>query len=114
MKNDYLVVKKVTCDPNQLNSNEGMTVVSFLGSVLDKYRNNPDYLINIPKNVGILKSKKQGWELQIDVHENYINTWLYKLGYIPEDEQAHFVKHNIHPKELSQVAIDRWINGLPE
>lgn len=96
MENKYWVIQKITCDPNQLKSTEGMFVVTFNVSVLDKYKDNPDYVINTPKNVGTLKSK-QGWQLQIDVHEEYVNTWLYKMGSIPEDEQAHFARYNIPP-----------------
>lgn len=114
MENEYFVVRKITCDPDKLSSPDGMQIISFRIEVLDKYKDNPDYLIDTPKNVGTLKSKKQGWILQIDMHDDYVSTWLYKMGSIPEDEQAHFAKFNIYPKELSQVAYKRWVQGLAE
>lgn len=112
MENDYFVVRKITCDPDGMSATEGLEIVSFRIEVLDKYKDNLDYTINTPKSVGTLKSHKQSWLLQIDVHENHVSTWLYKMGGIPEDEQAHFAKFNIYPKELSQVASNRWIKGL--
>ena len=66
------------------------------------------------RSVGALRSNKQNWQLQIDVHDDYVNTWLYKIGVIPEDEQAHFARYNIWPQMLSQVAFNRWTEGLPE
>lgn len=114
MENDYYVVQKITCDPDKMSATEGLRVVSFRIEVLDKYKNNPDYIIDIPKSVGTLKSNKQGWSLQIDVDDYHVSTWLYKMGDIPEDEQAHFAEFNIYPKELSHVAYNRWTQGLPE
>lgn len=112
MENKYFVVRRITCDPNKSSSTD-VTVVSFKEEVLDKYKDNPDYTIEIPENVGTLKSKKQGWLLQIDVNDGCINTLLYKIGSIPEDEQAHFAEYNIFPKELSAVARRRWTEGTP-
>lgn len=114
MENDYFVVRKITCDPDKMSSKDGLQIVSFRLDVLDKYKDHPDYVINIPQNVGTLRSNKQGWLLQLDVHDHHVNTWLYKMGGIPEDEQAHFTKFNIFPKELSQVAHNRWTKGLAE
>ena len=113
MENTFWIAKQITCEPKKLNNSDSISVVSFTINVLDKYTNNADYIIDIPQSVGTLQSNKQGWILQIDVHDEYVNTLLYKIGSIPEDEQAHFAKHNIFPKQFSQVAHNRWINGLP-
>jgi hypothetical protein len=112
MKNNYLVTQQIECDPKDLPSTD-VKLVSFKTEVLDKYKTDTiKYSIRLDDGVGIL-SKKNGWQLQVDVQENCVNTFLYKLADLPDEEQQHFAHHNILPQYLSGTAYRRWIQGRP-
>ncbi len=115
MNNDFFISEKKNFDPSNLNENEKLKIVSFKREVLDKYYNDPNFEIKLNNDVGTVRSKNQGWELQIDVHGNagYVNTWLYKIGSILDHEQHHFASHNIYARELSPTAHNRWVKGMP-
>ncbi len=117
MNNDFYVVKRVNCDPSNFSDKEKneLQVVSFKIEVLDKYRSNNNYELYLPGNVGTLSSTQPAWSLQLDVNDNsgYVSTWLYKIGDLPDSDQKHFADHNISPRELSQIAYQRWVLGQP-
>lgn len=107
--------EKINCDLSNLEKRYELMIVSFKLEVLDKYYGDSNYQIRLNNEVGTLDSNNPGWQLQIDVHENcgYVNIWLYQLGNLPEEEQQHFVQHNIQARELSQTAHRRWLQGNP-
>ena len=119
MSDKFFIVEQVEYDLANLSAAEKnkLEIVSFEISVLDKYRrDHNNYEIKLPNNdVGTLSSTKDGWQLQIDVHNNYgyVNTFLYKLGSIPVPEQQHFIQHNIYAHALSTTALNMWGKGKP-
>lgn len=115
MINQYYVVEEHSFDPNTFSSQEKnkLQIVSFKIDCLDKYRTNPDYDVPANGTVGVLRNKKVGWDLQIDIHQKYFNTFLYKIENLPDADQQHFVQFNIWPQYLSKTAFNRWLKGTP-
>ncbi len=106
MKNKYLVVMSVEIDPKD--SPNDLRLVSFSPDVLDKY-NKSD--VDINDGVGLLRVGNS--TLPIDVQENCVNTFLYKLANLPDNEQKHFAEKNIAPMRLSRTAYRRWVEANP-
>jgi len=108
MNYDFYTAKKSNYDLSNLSKSEELHIVSF--------KKDPNYTLNLDNDdVGTLDSKNYTWSLQIDVHKDcgYVNTWLYKLGGIPDAEQQHFAQNNIYARELSPTAHRRWVRGIP-
>lgn len=84
-------------------------------TVLDKYKHDSAYNITLNNNVGSLGclSQTSSWDLQIDVGDGHISTFLYLLCSLPSSEINHFMQHNIYPVELSLTAHNRWRLGIP-
>lgn len=107
---EFYVIDKIEVDFNQMKHD--MRIVSFNKEVLKKYKNNSEFQIELNENAGTLKKEgENGWTLQIDVGSKHISTLIYKLKNIPKEEQQHFQRNNIYPKELGPAAHRRWTKG---
>lgn len=103
-----------TCNPNKLNSPyfsndkiNSLTPVYFKKDVLDKYYKND----NIEVSVNLISAN--GWYLSIDKeHSDIVIVPLYKLGFIPYEEQLYWKSFNIYSKEkISKFEKDLRYNA---
>ncbi|HHT0595069.1 TPA: hypothetical protein ACTXXA_003722, partial [Legionella anisa] len=84
-----------------------LLVVSFAKDVLEKYKDNPLFEIDLDENVGGIKKRGfDGWYLPIEVGEKHISTLLYKLRFIPEEERQYFEGKNTFPQPLGPIALE--------
>ncbi|MBV9576168.1 MAG: hypothetical protein JO149_06060 [Gammaproteobacteria bacterium] len=117
MNNKYYLIRQEEINPNDLTvDNGGREIVSFNRTVLDKYFNDNEAFTfenDAEEDPVKLRSIHGEWSLQIDLDNNHVNVWLYQLGHLPDNEQEHFAKFNIHPCPLSDKADRRWNKGLP-
>ncbi len=112
---DIFITEKEQIDPQNVPSKKSLAVVSFNIAVLDKYKHDSAYKITLNNNVGTLECRSQtsSWDLQIDVGDEHVSTFLYLLCPLPSSEINHFMQHNIYPVELSLTAHNRWRLSVP-
>ena len=108
---EFYIARKEDINLKSIPKNLELKIVSFDKAVLNKYENDNKYSIKLDEGAGVLSGN--GWDLQIDVGENRVSTFLYKLAQLPEDEIKNFQDKSIYPKELGQAAYRRWTQGMP-
>lgn len=82
IKMEFYIVRKEDINLKSIPKNLELKIVSFDKSVLNKYEQDSNYSIKLDEGAGILSGN--GWSLQIDVGENHVSTFLYKLPNYPK------------------------------